>query len=213
MFTNRLHFRFCFYRFPFRFPCPLHSIAESSSLGSLTRIASSPTHSILHHGITRSHSLESPRSPEDLGTIKAEILPSVTSNSKSQAYPSLAPSQRFRISFSRNTSVLIRFIKAPPFFCRYLRSSEYPMQKSGGKFGLRLIPRKYPSAESLEKSAEAERSELRHLFLKPIGRMIGIKTTSVNKRGNKPEKHGIPKTLPKAGIRNAEVNTKRIAAP
>ena len=77
---------------------------------SLTKIASSPMHSILHQGIMNSSFFEKKLNPALSRTIRVSILASSRSISKSQGYPSLSPPHRLITSSSRISALLTLFI-------------------------------------------------------------------------------------------------------
>ena len=87
------------------------SDTQHSDGESLTNMASSPTHSILFHGIIILLHLPKPKKPPCPSIINAVILPSEAQNSKSDGHPSLEPSHKFITSFSRRSQVLNLSIK------------------------------------------------------------------------------------------------------
>ena len=101
-----------------------HRSGKISFCERRTRIASSPMHSILCHGIMRSCARPSPRKPQLRGTIKAAILPSQLLNSKSHGHPSLVPSHKLITSFSRSSHVFTRSIKKLLPTNRFLQSMQ-----------------------------------------------------------------------------------------
>ena len=110
LFTNCLQFH---YQNPFRFFLS-PSQDEISPAEKRTRIASSPMHSILCHGMTRSCPRPIPKNPPGRGTTSAVILPSQRLNSKSHGHPSFVPSHKLITSFCRKSQVKNRsIIKAP----------------------------------------------------------------------------------------------------
>ncbi len=98
------------YNFLIRFFFLSSSQHRYSSGESFTSTVSSPIHSILHHGITKSSDLQNPKNPFERGTMIAVILPSLISNSKSEGQPSIVPSQTLTTSFSLSSQVLKRSI-------------------------------------------------------------------------------------------------------
>ena len=88
--------------------------------GILTKMVSSPIHSILSHAMRNSSHFPQFQILRCSTNSNAVIRPSFKSNSKSSAKPRRMPSHRLMISFSRNCAVLQRFIRSPPFHTIYV---------------------------------------------------------------------------------------------